>query len=175
MDWMNKVGGILQQYSGSGLNQAPSASQAPADVSQHFDNVAQAVPQSVLARGISEAFQSNQTPPFAQMIGNLFGQSNPEQKTGLLNKLLTAAGPSASAWLASKGLSGLVNGPSRVNPLAVSQVGPDTISELAEHAQKQNPSIVDELGGFYAQHPALVKGLGAAALAVAMSKMSRAA
>jgi hypothetical protein len=174
MDWMNKVGGILQQYAGSGSTQA-SVTQAPANVNQHFDNVAQAVPQGVLAQGLSEAFQSNQTPAFGQMVGKLFGQSNPEQKTGILNKLLAAAGPSAAAWLGSKGLSGLVNGPNQVNPQAVSQVGADTVSELAEHAQKQNPSIVDEVSGFYAQHPTLVKGLGAAALAIAMSKMSRAA
>jgi hypothetical protein len=174
MDWMNKVGGILQQYSESASSQG-AESRAPGDVSQHFDNVSQAVPQNVLAQGLSEAFHSNQTPSFGQMVGNLFRQSDPEQKTGILNKLLAAAGPSASAWLASKGLSGLVNGPSQVNPQAVTQVSPETVSELANDAQNQSPSIVDEVSGFYAQHPTLVKGLGAAALAIAMSKMSRAA
>ena len=174
MDWMNKVGGILQQYSGS-ASTPDTASSASADVNQHFDNVSQAVPQNVLAQGLSEAFRSNQTPSFGQMVGNLFQKSDPEQKTGILNKLLTAAGPSASAWLASKGQSGLVNGPSQVNPQAVAQVSPETVSELASHAQKQSPSVVDEVSSFYAQHPVLVKGLGAAALAIAMSKMSRAA
>lgn len=174
MDWMNKVGGILEQYSGSPSTPG-TASQAPGNVSEHFDNVAQAVPQNVLAQGLSEAFRSNQTSSFAEMVGNLFRQSDPAQKTGILNKLVVAAGPSASAWLTSKGLSGLVSEPGQVNPQSVAQVSPETVSELASHAQTQSPSIVDEVSGFYAQHPALVKGLGAAALAIVMSKMSRAA
>ena len=61
MDWMNKVSGILQQYSESTSTQG-NASQTPADVSQHFDNVAQTVPQNVLAQGLSEAFHSKETP-----------------------------------------------------------------------------------------------------------------
>ncbi len=174
MDWMNKVSGILRQYAGSGTTQGKE-SQTPADVNQHFDNVAQSVPQSVLAQGLLEAFHSEQTPSFGEMVGSLFGQSNPQQKAGVLNKLLLAAGPASSSWLSGKGLPGLVNGPSQVNEQLVSQVRPDTIAELAEHAQKQNPSIVAEVSEFYAQHPALVKGLGAAALAIAMSEMSRAA
>jgi len=174
MGWMDKVGGILQQYSGSASPQGIE-SQAPADVSQHFENVSRAAPESVLAQGLSEAFRSNQTPSFGQMVGSLFQKSDPEQKTGILNRLLTAAGPSASAWLASRGQSGLVIGPSQVNPQAAAEVSSETVSELASHAQNQSPSIVDEVSSFYAQHPALVKGLGAAALAIAMSKMSRAA
>jgi hypothetical protein len=171
---MDKVGGILQQYSGSVPNQGTNAP-APADVGQHFNTVAQTVPQSVLADGLSEAFHSNQAASFGEMVGSLFRQSDSDQKTGILNKLLAAAGPSASASLASKGSSELVNGPNQVNPQAVEQVSPATVSELANHAQNQSPSIVDEVSGFYAQHPMLVRGLGAAALAIVMSKMSRTA
>jgi hypothetical protein len=167
MDWMNKVGGILQQYAGS------AAPQAPADINQHFDNVAEAVPQHVLAQGLSEAFQSNQTPAFGQMVGSLFSRSNPEQKRGILNHLLAGAGPSAVAWLAGKGLSGLVSGSGQVTPAAAAQVSPDNVAELATQAQKQDPSIIDSVSSFYAQHPALVKGLGLAALSIVMAKMSR--
>ena len=87
MDWMNKVTGILQQYTGAN----PSA--APDEVHAHYDSVAQAVPKDVLAQGFSAAFNSDQTPAFGQMVSSLFQQSSPEQKTGMLNQLLAAAGP----------------------------------------------------------------------------------
>ena len=167
MAWMNAIGSILQKY------QNADATQAPADVHQHFDAVAQAAPQGVLAQGLSAVFNSSQTPAFGQMVGNLFGQSNPDQKAGMLNQLLASAGPSVMALLASKGLSGLVDSSGQVNAQAASQLSPDAVAELASHAQKQNPSIVDSVSGFYAQHPTLVKTLGAAALSIAMAKMSQ--
>ena len=167
MGWMNAVAGILQKYT----NADPS--QVSADVHQHFDAVAQAAPQGALAQGISAAFNSSQTPAFGQMVGSLFGQSNPDQKAGMLNQLIASAGPAAMAFIASKGLSGLVNSSGQVNPQAASQLSPDVVAELATHAQKQNPSIVDSVSGFYAQHPTLVKTLGVAALSIAMAKISQ--
>ncbi|HXA67004.1 MAG TPA: hypothetical protein VNV82_17735 [Bryobacteraceae bacterium] len=46
------------------------------------------------------------------------------------------------------------------------------MQQLAEHAEKQNPSIVDQASQFYAQHPTLVKSLGVGVLALVMSHMS---
>jgi hypothetical protein len=39
VDWMNKVGSILQQYTNTNPSQTTS-SQAASDVNQHFDSVA---------------------------------------------------------------------------------------------------------------------------------------
>jgi len=167
MGWMNAIGGILQKYTNS------DPSQASQEAHQHFDAVAQAVPQNVLAQGIAAAFNSDQTPAFGQMMASLFNQSTPEQKAGMLSQLLASAGPSVTALLASKGLSGLVNSAGQINPQAASQISPDVIAEMATQAQKQNPSIVDTVSGFYAQHPTLVKTLGAAALSIAMARISR--
>lgn len=167
MGWMNTVSSILQKY------EHANPSQASQDAHQHFDAVSQAVPQDVLAQGIAAAFNSDQTPAFGQMLGNLFNQSTPEQKAGILSQLLASAGPSVTALLASKGLSGLINSSGKVNTQAADQVNPDVVAEVANHVQKQNPSIVDTVSGFYAQHPTLVKTLGAAALSIAMAKMSR--
>ena len=50
-----------------------------------------------LAEGLAHAFKSDQTPPFEQMVSGLFGQSNPDQKAGLLNQLLAALGPGGVA------------------------------------------------------------------------------
>jgi len=43
---------------------------------------------------------------------------------------------------------------------------------LAQHAARKDPGVMDQAAGFYAQHPTLVKTMGAGALAVLMSKIS---
>jgi len=52
-------------------------------------------------------------------------------------------------------------------------LSPDAVKQLADQAQKADGTVVDKLGSFYAQHPTLVKSLGAGALALMMSHMSR--
>ncbi len=175
MSWMDHVNDILQRYSGSNPN---TASNAPAD----FEKVAQHAPPSALSSGLAEAFRSPTTPAFGQMIAQLFGNSNGEQRAGILNHLLASAGPSAGELLRKLGggqTSGVApSGPGaqsqpNVTPDQAQQVHPDTVRELAEQAQKHDPSIVDRAGEFYAQHPKLVQGLGAAALALVMSRVSQ--
>jgi hypothetical protein len=48
---------------------------------------------------------------------------------------------------------------------------PEQVRELADHAEKENPGIIEKMSGFYAQNPALIKSLGGAALAIALGKM----
>jgi hypothetical protein len=55
------------------------------------------------------------------MVGGLFSRSNPEQKSGLLSRLISALGPGASSLLAGKGLSGLVGSSGEVNPQAAAR------------------------------------------------------
>ncbi len=160
------------------VKQAAGGNMPAADVHSTFDKVAQAVPQGTLADGISHVFNSDQTPPFAQMLSQLFSQSSPEQKAGLLNQLTSALGPGGlSSVLAGAGglgaLGGMLQG-GNVTPAQASQVTPDQVQVLAQHAEKKNPSIVDVASGFYAQHPTLVKAIGAGALALLMSKISSA-
>ena len=167
MDWMNKVTGILQQYTG-GSTSAPSA-----EVTEHYDTVAQAVPKDVLAKGLSAAFNSDQTPAFGQMVSNLFQQSSPEQKSGMLNQLLAAAGPGILAKVLPGNASpALTGGSPQITPETATQVTPEQVQAIATETHKQNPSIVDSISGFYSQHPTLIKALGATALTIAMSKMS---
>ena len=78
MDWMNALGDIVERYSGQGAGTAA----APANPHQDFQQVAQSAPQNVVASGLSQAFRSDQTPPFPEMLSNLFGQSNPNQRAG---------------------------------------------------------------------------------------------
>src|SRR5438045_172337 len=156
MDWMNAVENIFQRYSGQGGGTAA----APENPHQDFEQVTQAAPRDVVAGGLSQAFRSDQTPPFPQMLSNLFNHSDPKQRAGLLNRLLESGGPGIlSALPGLAGLSSLLGG-GRVTPQQASQVSPEQVQQIAEHAEKQNPSIVDEVSGFYAQHPDVVKAVG---------------
>lgn len=168
MAFLSSIGGLLQQYSGAN----PDTSNA----AQHFDQVAQNVPQSTLASGLAEAFRSNETQPFGQIASQLFSNGNPQQKASMLSTLASAVGPSVLAKFGSGSspLAGILqSSQTAVTPEQATQVQPQEVQTLAEHAEKQDPSIVDKLSQLYAQHPTLIKTLGAAALAVAMSKMSQ--
>ncbi len=44
---------------------------------------------------------------------------------------------------------------------------------MAAHAEKQDPSIVDRVGSFYGQHPDLVRGLRAMALAALLGRVAK--
>jgi hypothetical protein len=159
---------VLQQYAN------PAA--APSDkVHEHFDQVAQQASSQQLGNGVAAAFRSDATPPFGQMIGNLFGQSTPEQRAGILNQLTQVLGSGALSSIAGgvlgRVLGGAGNAAPTITPEQASQVSPADAAVIAEHAEKKDPSIMDRAGEFYAQHPDLVKGLGAAALAIALGRM----
>jgi len=49
---------------------------------------------------------------------------------------------------------------------------PEAVQELAQSAHNQDPSIIDRVSSMYAEHPALVKTLGAGVLSVAMAKIA---
>ena len=58
-------------------------------------------------------------------------------------------------------------------PEQAQAVSPDLVEQLATHAEKSDPSIVDKANAFYAQHPALVKTLGGAALSIMLAHMAQ--
>ena len=160
MGWTNALNQIFERYSGAG----GGAASAPADVHQDFIHVAQTAPREEMAQGIAQAMRSDQTPPFAEMVGKLFRQSDPNQRAGLLNRLLAAAGAGAIPG---------VGAPGTVTPEQASQVAPEQVQQAAARAEQQKPSIVDEVSSFYAEHPAVVKALGGLALSIAIQHMAR--
>ena len=172
--------GILDGL-GDMLKQATSGNASDGQVHAAYDQVARTVPQGTLAGGISHVFNSDQTPPFEQMLSGLFNQSNPDQKAGILNQILGSLGPGGVSQVlgsiggagALGGLGGLLSGGS-VTPAQAAQVSPADVQVLAQHAAKQDPSIVDAAANFYAQHSTLVKAIGAGALALVMSHISQA-
>ena len=179
MNWMNQLGGILQQYGGA------QAQRAPDTVHDDFDQLAQSAPQSAIADGLAAAFRSNQTPDFGQMAAQLFSNSSGQQRAGILNTLIRAAGPAIVSQVLSRrggssgggGLSDLIGllsggGQAEVTPQQAEQIPPDAVAEIAAHAEKRDPSVIDQVSDFYAKHPTLVKTLGAAALTVALAKIA---
>ena len=169
MDWMNALENIATRYSGQGGGTAA----ASANPHEDFQQVAQSAPQDVVAGGLSQAFRSDQTPPFPEMLSNLFGRSDPNQRAGLLNRLIGAVGPGIISTL--PGLGGLSNllGGGRITPQQAAQVTPDQVQQLAAQAQHQNPSVIDEVSSFYAQHPQVVQAVGGLALSIALQHMLR--
>ena len=141
---------------------APEASSA---------ELAQSSPQS-LAGGLAGAFRNDQA-GFPSMLSSLFSNSDGQQRAGLLNQLLGAAGPGLLGGALSGPLAGILKGGSQVTPQQAEQIPPEAVQQLAEHAHKNDPSIVDHVSSFYSQHPKVVQALGAGALALVMSHMRK--
>ena len=138
----------------------------------NFDQVAQQAPTDVLGRGLSGAFNSNETPPIGQMVGQLFGNSNGQQQSGMLNQLLVALGPSVAAALAGGALGRIMSpGATQVTPEQAAKLTPAQVQAVVTDASETNPGIADQLGNFYAQHSGLIKTLGGVAMLIAMAKM----
>ena len=167
MSLISGIGDLLKQYSAGGASTG--------NVEQHFDQVSQAVPSSTLASGLAEAFHSQQTAPFSQMAAQLFANGNGQQQAGVLNGLVAALGPSVISKFAAgspnSSLASLLQSGS-VSPSQAASVSPADVEALTAHAQSQDPSIVDRGSEIYAQHPVLIKSLGAAALTIAMKKIA---
>jgi hypothetical protein len=160
--------GILEQYRNA------SVANPPQNVQEDYQQAAEAVPSSHLADALSAAFRSRETPPFSQMLSNLFANSNPDQRAGILNHLMGAIGPSALGSLALGSLGGLLrNTNANVSPEQANRVSPQDVQQLAAHAEQQNPSVIEHASQFYSQHPQLVQALGASSLALIMSHLSK--
>ena len=139
---------------------------------QHFDQVAQQAPTDVLGHALTGAFNSNETPPIGQMVGQLFGSSNGQQQSGMLNQLLATLGPGVAAALAGGALGRIMSpGATQVTPEQAGKLSPAQVQAVVTQASETNPGIADQLGNFYAQHSGLIKTLGGAAMLIAMSKM----
>ena len=142
------------------------------EAEKHFEQVTQNATQDQLAAGITGALRSDETPPFGNMVGQLFGNSSSPQQAGLLNQILSAVGPAAVASLGGGILSKFLQpGQSQITPDQASQLSPAQVTEIANHAEQAKPGVVDQVGSFYAQHSGLIKTLGGVALMVTMAKM----
>jgi hypothetical protein len=167
MSWFNQVSNLLHQYTDAQAEQ-PNAH-------DDFAQVAAVAPKTSIASGLAEAFRSGDTPPFAQLVSQLFGRSNGEQKAGILNHLLSSAGPGLLAQIggAAPGLAALLGrGNRQLTSEEAQDVSPDAVHQIASRAEQENPNIVESVSHFYAEHPTLMKTLGAAALTIAIRNIA---
>lgn len=156
MDWMNVVGGLVSQaMSGQQGQQA----------------------QNPMAGALSQMFQSSETPAFGQLAGQMFGNSNGNQQSGMLNMLLASAGPAVLQNVLGNtpALAGMLGGggPRQLTADEASQIPPEEIQHLAGHLEKHDPSIIDQVSEFYSQHPGVIQSLGGAALSMVMANMAQ--
>jgi hypothetical protein len=102
----------------------------------------------------------------------MFGQSNPEQRAGALNHLLRSLGPGILSALGG-GILGRLStqshGSPSLTPEQASQLSPEQVQDIAARAEQHDPTVLDRIAGYYAEHPQLVKTLGSAALAIALA------
>jgi hypothetical protein len=136
------------------LNRYRDAPRMPPTVEHDFDEVAQNAPRHELSEGLEEAFRSEQTPPFEQMVRQLFEHSNPDQRTGALNQFNE------------------VLGRGHVTPDEARAVRPEQVENIAAQAARANPNVMQRISSFYAEHPQVVRMLGQVALGVAMNRMA---
>ena len=160
---LDDVKGLLKQY---------AAGAVPAgDTGTHFQQVAQSVDSGTLARGIAAAMRSDETPPFSQLVSQLFASGSSEQKTSMLNTLLSAVPPDQRAQISTL-IPGLGSVPAEAAVQAGAKVSASAIQALAQHVERHDAGIVDKMSALYAKHPTLVRTLGSAAMAIAMRKIA---
>ncbi len=146
----------------------------PPEIESDFSEIAHQAAPDALQDGIAEAFRSDATPPFEEMVARLFEHSEPSVRAGLLDNLLAGLSPSASG--SRGGLAEVwrryAEG-ARVSPARAANVDPLEVQEVARQARRQNPGVLERVSRFYAHHPELVRRLGSVAMGIALSKIAR--
>ena len=159
---------ILTQY-------ADRSYQQPVEhAADDFERIAIDAPPEILRDGLAEAFRAEETPPFPQMVAQLFGRSDGQQRAGILNEILGSLGGAAQGS-AGRGPLGEAarRGGHRISPEEAERISPEQLQDTVARAERHDPSLVERASEFYARHPQLVRQLGAAALTLAMRKMAR--
>src|SRR3982750_638395 len=124
MSILDQLGGILNQYS--------SANPPQENATEHFQQVAKQVPRPELGGLLSNIFGSPETGSFGDNISAMFNQSDPQQKAGILNRLLQVAGGVGALSSLGLHLPGLGSGgDTTVTPSQAQQVSPDAVKQVA--------------------------------------------
>lgn len=155
--------GILDQVGGL------FGSDSPNQLNEQFQQMMQEADHRDIAHGISQAFQSHETPPFEDLVKSLFQHSNDHQKAGILQLLASSVAPTVVQRFIGGASSSQLAG--NMTPEQMKNVPPEAVKELAAHAAKENPSMIDKISEFYAQHPQLVQALGTSVVGMIISKM----
>ena len=63
----------------------------------------------------------------------------------------------------------LAGGAKQFTPQQAEQVSPEVVQQLAAHAEKADPWLIDKASAFYSEHLTLIKTMGGGALTVGAS------
>ena len=153
------------------LQQIVNAATAP-DARQ-IDQVTREASKDDLRSGVTEALRSEQTPPLSEMVGAMFEKASPQERADILNTLVEKLGPGALAGVAGGALAGHEGRDAPLVPVdKASAITIDQVRDVVDTAERHDePGLMDRLGGFYAEHPDLVKTLGAGALMIALARI----
>lgn len=137
----------------------------------HVDQFSRQAPKDDLGRGVADALRSDQTPSLGETLEKLFAQATPQQRADLINMLTEKFGAGALADVAGGALAGHegLDTP-MVDATKASQISPTQVRDVTNAAEQAEPGLMDRIGSFYAEHPELVKTLGAGALMIALAR-----
>jgi len=127
----------------------------PHEVADHFDEVAQNAPREVVREGLADAFRAEQTPPFPEMVAQLYEHSDSGQRAGLLE------------------IFRRFRDGSQVPGQGPEALEPHQVKDIARRAEEHNPGVIEPVSEFYARHPDLVRNLGSMALSIALRNIAR--
>ena len=152
MSLLDQLGGVLNNVMGGNLSEQQTQ--------DHYDQIANSVPQNQLGAAIGPALASLGSGEIQQRVSNSAAQMDSQQRGNMVQTLLGGLGNAGNlgGLLSQLGISPSVqNDPQTATP--------DDLGKLAAHAQTNNPGVFHEAMSFYSAHPTLVKALGTAAIA----------
>jgi len=160
MGLLDSMKDMLAQYTGGA-----GGENAEAD----FHKVAQSADAGTLAQGIAEVMRSDQTPPFAQIVSQLFANASPDQKAAMITALVSAVPAEQRGALGA-----MLGGTGRASVAGAPAALPskDEVASMAQKAEQSGSGVIEAMSNFYAQHPTLVKTLGTTAMVIAMRKIA---
>ncbi len=147
-----------------------------AEVEHDFEEIAAEAGPESLEDGIAEAFRSGETPPFEEMVGDLFEHSDAPTRAGLLDNVLAGLSSSSLGTIPGGGLAEVMRrylAGARVAPERAAEIDPRQVRDVVRQARRENPGVLERVSRFYARHPELVRNLGNVAMGIALARMAR--
>lgn len=162
------LGTLLQQHAGNVTAADPDG------VAQAFKHIVGGQPQASLVQSIAETLRSGDTPPFAQLVSQLFVHSDSDLRTKLLNLLLDNVSPAMlTALSGSIGHLLTENGHPSLTPEQVADIAPPQVAEIADVAEQHNVGIIDRVAALFSKNPDIFNALDSNILKVALAKLAQ--
>jgi hypothetical protein len=154
MSTLDPISDLLRRY---GVGDGPANRE---EAREHYDRIAGAVPQDILASVIGPAVATLPADQVETRVRNSATEMTPQQRGGFLETLLGGLGAQ------SGGLRSILE-QIGVSPQVADdpqQASPEDVGRVAAYAKQERPEIFDQAMRFYAKHPTLVKVLGTMAI-----------